>query len=735
MKKCQIFLIIMLIVNEIGAQDPQTNIDKYWHYRYRLTHYFLLGIGPNRGESEPAAQRNFNDATYDSQGMSWDDSPISLGHYIGVLSTEYTLLKLYGQNTDETAWELYYALLTVYRLDREGYQLYGKNPNPFPGSGFIQASDIDNSLYSTYSNWINSSLTNEFPDSTLNYGSGSVRYVGTLYGDGLDPSNPAPASQDQCYGLLVGLSLAATLVDNVSQFRDPQGNLIISQYGGLRSMAIAEGTAICNYIANPPALIALLSGGFWLSKPDGSELSIGQGGDAQTYEVPISNLANNIFNDLNVSPNGGPFYCVVHPVECTSASLWSVIANCPTYNAEQDDIMAVELAAIGNAYAGITKPLDVIAFLGSSAPQCSQTYGWFGRDIFYRAICDVLYSNNPSNSIDMATFPFCTVQDMLNSAPWHGPFNHQFLQNGPIKFPNDYAGYGFSQDGQPGYGWASSGRFNANSGNPIAEPISGGNVTFNGNFNGLDYMLLFNLYYLMNYYLQNPQTIQPSYPALTQYIPGFAPPYSPAFIGTQCTDVAIQNLDIHNANTSPDAQAGGLAVAVGSGSSIIMDPQPGEVIHIEQGGYFHGYVTNLACEPTCEPVNYYYSYQPDPDPNGTNGKDHKSHKTGDSNNTNLPPYIKTEEFDTAFAGNSLMNYPNPFNSQTTIDFTLKNDGVISIYITDMSGKRIVSLVSNEKYTKGGHAINYNGSSLAQGTYMCVLISGTFRKTIKIAKTK
>ncbi len=46
-----------------------------------------------------------------------------------------------------------------------------------------------------------------------------------------------------------------------------------------------------------------------------------------------------------------------------------------------------------------------------------------------------------------------------------------------------------------------------------------------------------------------------------------------------------------------------------------------------------------------------------------------------------------------------------------------------------------TLINNETYTKGGHAINYNGSSPAQGTYMCVLISGTFTKTIKIVKTE
>ena len=43
---------VTLIQNILNAQTNQVNLEKYWHYRYRLVNYFLQ-VDPNAGESLP----------------------------------------------------------------------------------------------------------------------------------------------------------------------------------------------------------------------------------------------------------------------------------------------------------------------------------------------------------------------------------------------------------------------------------------------------------------------------------------------------------------------------------------------------------------------------------------------------------------------------------------------------------------------------------------------------------
>lgn len=69
-----------------------------------------------------------------------DNSLIELGKYIGVLASEYSLLARDNQNTDETLNELYYALLAIDRLDYGGESLYNITPDL---NGFMMRNDAD----------------------------------------------------------------------------------------------------------------------------------------------------------------------------------------------------------------------------------------------------------------------------------------------------------------------------------------------------------------------------------------------------------------------------------------------------------------------------------------------------------------------------------------------------------------------------------------------------------------
>ncbi len=79
-------------------------------------------------------------------------------------------------------------------------------------------------------------------------------------------------------------------------------------------------------------------------------------------------------------------------------------------------------------------------------------------------------------------------------------------------------------------------------------------------------------------------------------------------------------------------------------------------------------------------------------------------------------------------------YPNPFNSSTTINFTLphSSDAVLSVF--DMSG-RLVETLTNDYLQAGQHSVVWNGMNSASGIYFVRLDSGELQSTQKIVLVK
>lgn len=70
----------------------------------------------------------------------------------------------------------------------------------------------------------------------------------------------------------------------------------------------------------------------------------------------------------------------------------------------------------------------------------------------------------------------------------------------------------------------------------------------------------------------------------------------------------------------------------------------------------------------------------------------------------------------------LHNYPNPFNNQTSIYYTIKNDSQVYISIYDLLGREILVLV-NEKQQAGQYSIEFDATELSSGVYLSVLKTG------------
>jgi hypothetical protein len=85
------------------------------------------------------------------------------------------------------------------------------------------------------------------------------------------------------------------------------------------------------------------------------------------------------------------------------------------------------------------------------------------------------------------------------------------------------------------------------------------------------------------------------------------------------------------------------------------------------------------------------------------------------------------------------NFPNPFNSSTTLMFDLPEEGYVNLAIYNMLGERITTLVDNE-YRAGHHSVtwdsrNASGDRVASGIYFSILRQGELEKSIKLIYLK
>ena len=80
------------------------------------------------------------------------------------------------------------------------------------------------------------------------------------------------------------------------------------------------------------------------------------------------------------------------------------------------------------------------------------------------------------------------------------------------------------------------------------------------------------------------------------------------------------------------------------------------------------------------------------------------------------------------------NYPNPFNPETVIEYTLPIRSEVNINIYNLRGQEIARLV-NERQEVGYHKVKWNASNFASGIYFYRLQAGDFVLTRKMVLLK
>ncbi|MBA3898638.1 MAG: T9SS type A sorting domain-containing protein [Bacteroidetes bacterium] len=415
--------------------EAQSNLEKYWYYRHRLISGFTK-VGSQQGESMVAPIRNWHTDYHilHSDHLHFGDQTIYMGWYLGVLATEYALLKSQNLNLERTKLELYYALKALIRIDE-----ISNIPRPYYNypvtqlDGFFLRDDVANGFVQA-----NLAHFNKFAD--------FHNYI-PVYNEGSDYESEGnnyrnkEMSQDQVYHILLGLALIKTFVDDAG--------LTINLENGER-LIFNFNLEARNYTH---LLISKIKADKWVIKnPGGNPVNRGSS-VAPLFPFPLAEAGNFI--------TGHKYY---DAYTIASARLWKTLEGPAGFSyyllaqaldnkaGGRDNLhLALTLASISNSYSGIN-------ITGLSSLQ-----NW---DSFYPLLRYVLHEG-------INTSKASKIKEHLDSSPCLGPWSH----NG-ASAPD---------------GWGSPHRFIKDK-----NEQEKGQFHFQGVFTGLDFMLLHNLYYIVN---------------------------------------------------------------------------------------------------------------------------------------------------------------------------------------------------------------------------------------------
>lgn len=82
----------------------------------------------------------------------------------------------------------------------------------------------------------------------------------------------------------------------------------------------------------------------------------------------------------------------------------------------------------------------------------------------------------------------------------------------------------------------------------------------------------------------------------------------------------------------------------------------------------------------------------------------------------------------------LENYPNPFSSSTTINYTIAKDATIELSVIDLLGNTVANIESGNK-SAGSHAAVWNAEGVAEGMYLLQMKTNNQVTTKKIVLSK
>lgn len=443
------------------AQAPDfedVNLQKYWYYRWRLKNDFLR-VGHLPGQSLPIQSRQGYPGIPDIEVA---DATIYLGFYLGVLATEYKLL-CSGQNTYElfiTETELYYALKALERLDKYGEAYLGMEPKV---NGYFQRDDIPCDFLNPWTNDENYEHFNQQKHLPENFEPVFKVFTSDDCPNGKAltaksiPKNTPSMSQDQVIWLLMGLMLVEKCV------APGKHNVYINgehQIFDFNHEAKRHATNMINYLKykypNEPN-----KENWRIYRPDGQKVFPGQ--NVFMFKYPLSIIGERMHNPK--AENNQAFIKKPGKFQWKLTRIWIPYKN---VNGQMITVLGALSGKWGKNEAKTMRAIQ-------------KTWKRRNWENFYLPLMAVLHD------IDLSKHPVMgTVSNDLTSAPAVGPYN----------LTRDEIGRFADSLGIPQYpaGWTRHLKYSSSLKNQTDGSLD--NYMRRGFYSGLDYMLLFNLYYL-----------------------------------------------------------------------------------------------------------------------------------------------------------------------------------------------------------------------------------------------
>ena len=503
-----IILFTMVLKIPVVAQTPSQNLNKYWDYRTEFFDKFIVDVDPNSLPSNyPTYGINIPAGLLKSTEVKWGDSEVKLGRYMAAMAGEYKLLQMANLDNSNPQEKLYRAMSAVNRLDSYAEPSFGCGVSGDPPcytytniNGFFIRDDVDQDFLDHWANlgktdWIGKDVISDFTD-------------------------PIPSkkemSQDQVVALMLGHSLIRKYVDASATYE-----YFPCSYKTIKDYAKAQTYRSIKYMQT------YIDDREWTWKEYGTSSYPGRW--IPEFDPVIPPLFRQVWKIKNpctghTVDRGGAWIDVYPHMELfedagdwitdgrySSLSYYSPNPLLPPFELEINppipdkindhyfnDAMKLILATIADdAYASDLDKLfwnirKCVDYHNSNIQGNPYDLKYFWQD-HLPMLYVLLHDKNPENS-KIFQYYYSHIEQLLNEAPVGGPECDVFP-------PTEYI-------------WTRSSMFDS----PMGYYISDGDNARLGEYNGLDYMVLFNLYHLVyQTKFNNPVSITSDFPTTYSY--------------------------------------------------------------------------------------------------------------------------------------------------------------------------------------------------------------------------
>jgi hypothetical protein len=754
MKKLFLFFLLGLNASGVFAQNapfahPYINESKYWFYRNRLINEFMVLGGD--GDVKPTDNGTCNIASFvleDKSKLDFGDGTVRIGHYLAVLATEYALLaRNPAMNTEallQNKKELVYTLKALDRMDLNGEVHDGGTASL---NGYLCRTDILSNDFAptgtTYNvhNRLNAFYKNYLPSNQNN----------VTIGDAFNGSSGLHMmTKDQVNHLLIGFRSIVQFVPSGVSYSD--GYYSVTD---IKAYAQTITTRIMDYIYD--------NGGWIIKDPNTGNKITESGGDAATLSYGFATAAASITGkaysvtlfDKLWFKNIGRLFSIYDNVNFKYLSLATVgdsWGGCNNICKKKTCIISVfGYCLLSGWVADLSAPATCCSNGSLSTGKTLDKHSYPAHYEFLPLMYNLFYNKSGFEHNSDYYRNFYTSK--IDAAPCRGPWSYikfSCLSYGDASDVNNWENV--STESHAKGGWADYSLFNGaargdnwywycgdTDADGSCDPTVNGSVEDlplafgseysrwpSADYNGLDYMLLYNLYQLFaineygtnaynaytpnygnNLYLHN-------YSASNNSVENFT---ARSFVQAGTTF----NGEIHASNnfSCPTGHTvnfkAGSSVALGPGFSAAPGSKFSAVTYMPKRA--DGTPDNLAWEmDLCSNIDQGFRVA--------------------SNNTkrvvNNDPLPQAQNIEQIMLE---QNYPNPFSGSSKFHYTLKSSGSVRITMSDLMNKTVSELVNENYRDAGTYEVILDGSKLNAGVYVYTIEAGRKIETKKMVVIK